>query len=180
MKILKRLGIFIAVIAAIIFIIPLFTKKDFAAERSIGIAGAAHSAFEYVRLLRNHGALGSMKQVDKNVKENFSGTDGNPGFLHSWDSLRTFPGAGELGIRNVVPDERVELTWKFSRPLQVNGDAWIKIEPAGNAEVKVTYGISGRIPYPMNWLLVFFDHDELLGNFLNDRLKKLKNIPESG
>ncbi len=53
------------------------------------------------------------------------------------------------------------------------------MEPITENQTRVQWGFDGRMPYPMNLMLLFVDMEEALGNDLETGLNKLKTILEA-
>ena len=102
MKILKKLGIGILAIVAILLIVAVFIKKEYAVEREVSINKPLADVFAYVRNIKNQNYYSVWNLKDPNSKQDFKGTDGTVGFIASWDSKNDEVGQGEQEIKNIV------------------------------------------------------------------------------
>ena len=86
MKLLKRILLGLLFIIALLLIIALFIPKEILVSRSIKINRAQSEVFDYVKQLKNQPKYGVWWKADPNMKITTSGTDGEVGFVHGWDS----------------------------------------------------------------------------------------------
>lgn len=56
--------------------------------------------------------------------------------------------------------------------------AYITFDSLAIDQTKVTWGFSGKMPYPLNAISLFVDFDEMLGKDFSDGLTNLKAILE--
>ena len=116
--------------------------------------------------------------MDKNMKKEFVGTDGTPGFISSWDSDNKDVGKGEQKIKSIVDGESVDYVIHFIRPFEGLADAYMTTETSGNNQTKVRWGFSSKMKYPMNILLLCMNMEKMIGNDLSIGLGNLKTILE--
>jgi uncharacterized membrane protein len=108
MKILKKLGIGILAIVAILLIVAFFIKKEYAVEQEITINKPLADVFAYVRNIKNQNYYSVWNLKDPNSKMDYKGTDGTVGFIASWDSKNDEVGQGEQEIKSIVEGSRIE------------------------------------------------------------------------
>jgi uncharacterized membrane protein len=179
MKIVKRILIVIAVLIAIPLILALFTKKDYAVERSIVINKPKQEVFNYVKHLRNQDNFSVWTKLDPEMKKEFRGTDGTEGFVYAWDSQKgDGAGAGEQKIVKITEGESVDMNLHFIRPFEGLADARFTTTEVAANQTKVTWGFKSSMKYPMNAMLLFMDMDKILGKDLATGLKDLKAVLE--
>jgi len=168
----------ILVLVALFFIIALFTKKDYAVERSILINRSQQEVFEYIRYLKNQDQYSVWNKIDPGMKKTYTGKDGNPGFMYAWDSNNKKAGKGEQEIVSVQPYEQLMMRIHFIKPFEGLADAYMRSTVAGQAQTKVSWGLASKMKYPMNIMLAFINMDKLLGKDLAESLQQLKTILE--
>jgi len=170
MKILKRLLIIIISLIALLLIIALFVPRDFNSERSITINKPRQEVFDYIRYIRNQDNFGVWQLSDPDLKRTYEGTDGAVGFKYTWDSKKL--GKGSQKIINIVEGERMdtELDFGFGDPAKAS----FITESLNPEQTKVTWGLSGRSPYPFNLMGLFFD----VGDDFKKGLENLKAVLE--
>ena len=178
MKFLKRLGIALGVIVALVLVIPLFTKDEYSVVREITVAREKNDVFAYIVLLKNQDNFSVWANMDKNMRKSYSGTDGTVGFISSWDSKDNQVGAGEQEIKKILPGERVDYELRFLKPMKATNQAYMKVESAGDKQTKVFWGFHAKTPYPFNLMLLFFDAEKMIGKAFDEGLANLKKILE--
>src|SRR5688572_26346634 len=99
MKILKTIGIALAVIIAAFLLVAVFVKKDYAVEREITINKPKQQVFDYIKYLKNQDNYSKWNMMDPGMTKSYRGTDGTVGFVAAWDSQKEDVGAGEQEIK---------------------------------------------------------------------------------
>jgi hypothetical protein len=168
----------IAGIIALLLIIALFTKKEYALHRDIIIKKPQSVVFDYVRHLKNQDYFSKWVMTDPHMKKTFKGTDGTVGFVYAWDSKNKQAGAGEQEIIEIKEGEKINIEVRFLRPL--SGLAYIPFitKSISEQETKLTWGMSSKMKYPMNIMLLVMNIEKVLGNDLQVSLENLKTILE--
>ena len=159
------------ILVAIPFVLALFVSREFQSEREIVIDKPVHEVFDYVKYVKNQDDFGVWQLSDPDMKTNSEGTDGTVDFKYSWDGKKV--GKGSQTITNVVQNEKVEteLDFGFGEPAHSH---FLTEEVAPN-RTKVTWGISGRSPYPWNLMSLFYD----MGKDFESGLANLKVVLET-
>lgn len=179
MKFLKKLGILLITLIALVLIIALFVKKDYHVSRSVEVSVSNADAFDYVRYLRSQDEFAVWQAMDPNVKQTYSGEDGSVGAIYKWDSKVEDVGAGEQEIMKIDDGKRIDFELRFTRPWEMTGDAYMTTEPLGDSKTKVTWAFEGSTPWPWNFFFLFMDMDGELGPDLQKGLDNLKQNLES-
>lgn len=178
MRILKGLLLFVLAIAGILMIAGLFVKKDYAVEKEVVINRPEAEVFQYVRNLKNQDQFSVWNKKDPKAKKEYKGTDGEVGFVASWESENKEVGRGEQEIVNIVQDERVDVKLRFKEPFEAEDDAYFITEAISANQTKVKWGFKGHMNYPWNLMLLTFDMDKELGGALQTGLNDMKKILE--
>ena len=108
MKILKTIGITLAVIIGAFLLVALFVKKDYAVKREITISKPNQQVFEYIKYLKNQDNYSKWNMMDPAMTKTYSGTDGTVGFVAAWDSQNENVGKGEQEIKGITEGERMD------------------------------------------------------------------------
>ena len=177
MKIFKKILIVIAVIIAIPLIIALFIKGDYAVERQIIINKPKQQVFDYIKFIKNQDNYSVWARKDLNMKKEYAGTDGTVGFISAWDGNKDV-GKGEQEITNIVDGQRIDVKLRFKVPMEATDDAYMTTVASGENQTIVKWGFTGKIPYPMNIMILFFDMDKEVGKDLQGGLDQLKVVLE--
>ena len=178
MKILKIILIVVAVLIAIPLVVALFVKKTYSVERQITIERPKQEVFDYVRLLRNQNNFSKWATMDPAMKQDYKGTDGEAGFVSSWESDKKDVGKGEQTIAGVTEGERIDYDLHFIEPFESRSKAYLITEPVSDSQTKVTWGFTGKMNYPMNLMQLFMNMEDMIGDDLNTGLTNLKHILE--
>ena len=179
---MKIFLIILAVLVSIIVILliaALFIKKDYALEKEITINKPKQAIFDYVVLMKNHKNFNKWMMVDPNMKVDYTGTDGTPGFKLSWDSENKQAGKGVQEIVSVNAGDRINYKITFIKPFDGKADAYISTTENGDDQTKVKWGFSSAMKYPMNAMMLFVDIPKMLGKDLDTSLVNLKKIMEA-
>ncbi len=178
MKILKKIGLALLGIIVIMLVIAVFVKKDYAVERAITINKPLPDVFNYVKYIKNQNNFSVWNMKDPNSKKDYKGTDGSVGFVSYWDSEMEDVGKGEQEIIKIAEGARIDMELRFKKPFEATDYAYMTTEVAGEGQTTVKWGFTGKMPYPMNLMLLFMDMESMLGNDLAAGLGNLKTILE--
>jgi uncharacterized protein YndB with AHSA1/START domain len=178
MKILFIILIALVSLVALLLIVGLFMKKEYHVEREVVINKPKQSVFEYIKLLKNQNKYSVWATMDANMKTEFTGTDGTPGFVSAWDSQEKNVGKGEQEILKVVDGERVDYEIRFIKPFESTSDASMTTVSVNENQTKVTWAFTGKMKYPMNLMLLFMNMEKMIGNDLQKGLENLKGLLE--
>ena len=107
-----------------------------------------------------------------------SGTDGQPGFTTTWKSQKDDVGSGLQKIMAIQQGQRIDLELKFIEPFESTNKSFMSTQKIDTNTTRVSWGISGEMPYPGNLMTLFIDMEKQLGTDLEKGLKNLKRILE--
>jgi hypothetical protein len=178
MKILKIVLFVILGFVALVLITAGLVKKEYAVEREVVINKPKAVVFEYIKALKNQDNFSVWAQRDPHMKKEFRGTDGTVGFVSAWDSENEHVGKGEQEIKKITEGERIDFELRFIKPFEATDYAYMTTEAVADSSTKVKWGFNGKMPYPMNLMLLFMDMDKMLGKDLEQGLTNLKAILE--
>lgn len=174
MKVLKKIILALIAIVAILLIVAVFVKKDYAVQREITINKPKQEVFDYIKYLRNQNNYSKWAMMDPNMQKTYTGTDGTVGFVSAWDSKADSVGKGEQEIKKIDEGNRVDFEIRFIKPFESKDRAYMTTEAINPMSTKVVWGFDGHIEYPKNLMLLFMDFDKLLGGDLEIGLSRLK------
>lgn len=178
MKIIKTILYIVIGIIALLLIIGLFVKKDYAVVRQVEINKPITEVFDFVKYLKNQDQFSVWASADPNMMKEFRGTDGEVGFVSAWDSQIKNVGKGEQEITKIVPDERIDYELRFIKPFEAKDLAYMDFKSTGESTTLVKWGFTGHMAYPTNMMLLFMDFDAMLGKDLQKGLDNLKVVLE--
>ncbi|MBL7890681.1 MAG: SRPBCC family protein [Bacteroidia bacterium] len=177
MKILLIIILVVVSIVALLLLLALFVKKDYFVQREILVNTSIDDVFEYLRFLRKQEKFSKWVMADPDMKKEFKGTDGEPGFVYVWDSKKR-AGAGEQILVSLERPTRLNMEVHFIRPFKAIAKTPFILEDKGNGQTLIKWEMHSAVNYPMNAMLLFFTADKMLGPDMEESLNNLKRILE--
>ncbi len=178
MKILKKVGIVLFALIAIMLIAAIFVSKEIIYEKSISINAPVEVVWEHVNSLDDLDKWNPWNDHDPNMKKEFAGTDGTIGAKTSWDSDVKEVGKGSQTIAKIEAPNLFETDLKFYDPYESEAKGYIKLAKENNGTY-VTWGFQSEMPYPFNLMNLFTNMEEMMGEDWNNGLSKLKTLCEN-
>ena len=178
MNIILTILLVIIGFVALLLIIALFTKKDYLIEREVTVNKPKNDVFRYVRFIKNQDFYSKWVMSDPNMRKNYSGTDGTPGFIYAWDSDQKETGKGEQEIKRIIDNELIATEIRFEKPFKNISQALMGVNEMGGNQTSVKWSFASSMKYPMNLMLLFIDFEKLLGKDMEASLVRLKGILE--
>lgn len=178
MKLLKRLFFWLVFLVLLALFVALFLPSNFQVERSAMINQPCDTVFNYVKYLKNQEIYSVWWKADPQMKTEYTGTDGQPGFISAWNSNNKDVGAGQQKIMAIQEGKRIDLELQFFEPFVSTNKSYISTQHIEDNTTRVSWGISGQMPYPTNLMGLFIDMEAQLGSDLEKGLKNLKRILE--
>lgn len=176
---LKKLLIFILLLIAAPFIAALFIKTDYEVSVSRTIDKPSNEVFDYIKYLKNQDEFSVWAKMDPNMRQSFSGTDGEVGFISAWESDNPDVGKGEQEIIALVPEARIDYALRFIEPFASNDQAYMTTDAIEDGSTLVTWGFVGHMDYPMNILIPLMNIESMILKDLDTGLANLKHRLES-
>jgi hypothetical protein len=177
MNILLSILLVIVGIIALLLIIALFSKKDYAIEREAIINKSVHEVFNYIRFLKNQDHFSIWAMMDPEMKKSYVNTDGIVGFVYAWDGNKK-AGKGEQEIKNIIEDRSMDTELRFIKPFEGIAQTYFITEPISPNQTHIKWGMKSKMKYPMNAFLLFQNMDKLMGEGMQTGLTTLKGILE--
>ncbi|MFC2104949.1 GyrI-like domain-containing protein [Bacteroidota bacterium] len=155
MKFLKWLGIIIALIVALFFIIPLFLPADFHVERSIIIERPIDMVYETAVDMNKRAKWDPWIEMEPDAEINVEMTPEVIGSGYSWKG--EFIGEGKITIKEYIPNELIKSDIEFISPQSMKSEViWNFEELDGNT--KIIWAFEGTLNYPFEkWFGLFMD-----------------------
>lgn len=178
MQTLKRIFFALLSILIIILLLALFVKKEYDVERSITINKSKSEVFQYIKYIKNQDNYSKWANMDPDMEKYYKGVDGNIGFVSGWKSDNENVGSGEQEITNIVEGDKIEVELRFMEPFESTQKAYMATEAFRDSLTIVEWGFNGKMNYPSNLMLLFWDMEEMVGNDLQEGLNNLKALLE--
>jgi len=164
----------IGCVVALVALAPLFVKNEYVIRRDIVINEPVEKMFAYLRQLKNQTLYNKWVMQDPDLKQEYRGTDGTPGFVVAWEGNKQ-AGKGEQEIVKIVENRRIDMELRFEKPFKNTARAAIITSPEGPA-TRVEWLLEGRNKYPMNLMNAFIS--KMLRADLDESLQHLKTLKE--
>jgi len=175
---MKKVLLILLIILGIVLIVPAFLPKDFALERQVVINKPVSEVYAYVSSLEKQNDWSVWGKLDPNMKKEFRGVDRTVGSVSAWDGNDDV-GKGEQEIVNMTLNERIDFELRFMKPFKAVNKAYIITKADNDSVTTVVWGFSGRMPYPMNAMMLFYSMEKGVGVDYEKGLANLKELLES-
>lgn len=161
----------------LLLLLGLIISKDLKATREIIINKPVGEVFNYIKYLENQQNFSKWATLDPNMKNEYRGTDGAPGFVNAWEGNKKV-GAGEQEIMGIEEGKALYTELRFIKPFKSIAQATMTTEAAGTGSTKVTWGFESKMNYPSNILKLFMNMEKAVGNDFAIGLSNLKKLME--
>ena len=172
---------FLYVVLAIILLILILTimaPKTYNVSRSITINKPISEVFDYLKYIKNQDHWSPWKKKDPHMKQEFTGTDGEIGFVSKWEGNKEV-GTGEQEIISITENKSINSQLRFFKPWKSQSDAYLSVTEVDANSTTVVWGFSGVNKPPSNIFFLFFNMDKTVGKDFEEGLDDLKRILES-
>ncbi len=178
MRILKIILFSILGIIILLLLVGLFVKKEYVVTRHVTIEKPKSLVYNYVKYLKNQDNFSKWAALDPNMKKTYRGTDATVGFVSAWEGNKQV-GKGEQEILSLKENERIDYGLRFQEPFEDKAHSYISFVQAPHDATNVVWSINGKMPYPMNLMLLFMSMDKQIGGDLETGLSNLKRLLEN-
>jgi len=172
--------IFLYVLAAIVLLIVvlgLIAPNNYQVKRSIIINHTLPETFTYLKSIKNQDNWSPWKRKDPNMTQTFEGNDGEIGFVSKWKGNKEV-GEGEQELVSIVENESIDTELRFFKPWKSQSIGHLLVDEVDMEHTLVTWGFSGRNPFPFNIFMLFFNFEKAVGKDFEEGLESLKEILE--
>ncbi|MBI1307016.1 MAG: polyketide cyclase [Bacteroidetes bacterium] len=145
-------------------------------EQNVIIHKPRKEVYGYLKFCRNQDQFSVWNMADPNRDITHSGTDGEEGFVYSWDSKNKNVGAGSQEIKKMIEDSRIEYELRFERPMKNVSVSRFILDDAGDGKTMVTWDFRGPTKFPMSLLKGVFQR--MLTKDIRASLDNLKSVVE--
>lgn len=168
----------ILILVALVMVVALFAKKEFTVQRTITINKPMKDVFEYIRFLENHKTFSKWTTQEPSKSKPGTGTDGQEGYILSWNNYKEKAGVGELEIKKIINGSRIDLEHHYIKPLKGLANAYMAVNNSSGDSTELKWVYSGISNYPINLLTSIMNMDKIVGRDLENGLSKLKYVLE--
>ncbi len=154
------------------------TKPDtFRVARSASIKAPPDKIFPLIDDFRAWTKWSPYENKDPQMKRTFGATSAGKGAVYEWDGNGQV-GSGRITITDTAPPSKVLIDLDMARPFAAHNNVVFTLEPQGDA-TKVTWAMSGGVPYLAKIMHMFFNMDKMVGGDFELGLANLKAVAES-
>ena len=111
------------------------------------------------------------------MRQTFEGTDGEIGFVSKWKGNKDV-GEGEQEIIAIVENESIDTELRFFKPWKSQSIGHLLVDKVDENQTMVTWGFSGRNPFPLNIMILFVNFEKGVGKDFEEGLESLKELLE--
>lgn len=178
MKIIKRILFAVVVLIVGLLIAGLFVSKELNYEKTISINAPMEKVWDNVKSLEKMHHWTPWREKDPNMKQTFTGNEGEIGSEYCWDSENEEVGKGCQKITKIdAVQHRLETELNFIKPFENQSDAYIQLTSKGNT-TDVAWGFKSEMPYPFNLMMLFMDMEKGMDADFGAGLSNLKILCE--
>lgn len=178
MNLLKKISIGLFGFIAILLLVAAFLPKSYTIEREVIINKPKQTCFDYVKVLRNQKNFSTWESMDPNMKQSYSGNDGEVGSSYAWDGNPENVGKGKETIKSIKDGERIDVELAFEVPYPSISDTYFTLKAIDSTQTKVLWGMKGDMPYPTNLMQLLMNMEQMIGDEYAKSLTNLKNVLE--
>lgn len=165
-------------IVILVLVLTLIAPKQYEVNRSIIINKSVSEVFNYLKYIKNQDDWSPWKKKDPNMKQTFSGIDGEVGFVSKWEGDKAV-GTGEQEIKRIVENESIETELRFIKPWKSQSDAYLRVVGLESHQTNVTWGFKGKNVFPFSIFMLFMNMDKAVGKDFEEGLSNLKEQLEN-
>jgi len=163
-------------ILALVLILALFMKKDYAIKSEIVIHAPRQKIFDFLKHLKNQDKFNKWAKADPNRQWEYRGTDGTEGFVIAWKGNKD-AGEGEKEILSLIDGERIETEIRFVKPMRITSRINLETTSISDNQTKVAMINEGHMNWPMNLFIPM--GEKRFPKDMESSLITLKNIMEN-
>lgn len=155
----------------------LFISKDLQANKEIVINKPVDEVFGFIKYLKNQQLYSKWAALDADMKNEYNGIDGQPGFVNHWVGNKKV-GEGEQEITAIEEGKAIYTDLRFIKPFKSFAKVKMTAEAIDANSTKVSWGFQSKMNYPMNIMKLFMNMNEMIGKDFSTGLTNLKNLLE--
>jgi len=176
MRILKIVGLVVAVLLAAVAVLASFQPDTLRVQRSVTIAASADKVFPFVDDFKRWTAWSPFEHLDPTMRRTYGTPAAGKGATYAWDSDGK-AGAGRMTMVEATAPSKVAIALDFERPLKNHADVAFTFVPQGDRTV-ATWSMESRNDAVGKVMHVFFDAEKLVGDDFARGLAALKAAAE--
>jgi effector-binding domain-containing protein len=178
MKILKIIGVILALLVIALVIVGLVSPKSYEVKRAIVINASADGIFKNISHYSEFPKWSPWQDLDSAMTTAIEGTDGTVGAKYSWKGNDDV-GEGSMTITKLDEGKSIEQALEFIKPFKSSSTIYMILEPSEGG-TKVTWGMKGESGFVSRiFLTLMGGMDAAIGKDYEKGLAKLKTLCEA-
>ena len=173
-KLLKFLGVFLALLVVYAIFAMIFFDSHYHGENSITVNAPKEKVWTHVNSMKAFNTWNPWMKFDPNLKVTYSGISGNVGDKYHWIGNDDV-GEGEQEITAIVPGEKVSTKMHFIKPMEDEATSDLMLASEGNA-TKVTWTIDFEMETYFKPMKPYMKYE--MEKSYNEGLANLKKLVE--
>ena len=172
-----KIALFILGAAVVVFLLYATTRPDtFSVERSTRIKASPERVFALINDLHSFHNWNPYAKKDPAMKISYSGPATGKGSSYAWESKEV--GVGSMEITDAMPPSTVAINLDFVKPFEAHNQVSFTLA-ADAGETRVTWTMSGPVPYVSKVMHLLFNIDKMIGDDFEIGLRDLKAQAEA-
>jgi uncharacterized protein YndB with AHSA1/START domain len=173
----KTIGLIVALAAGGVLTYAATKPDSFRVQRSATIAAAPDKLFPLINDPKAFNSWNPYARKDPMMKLRYEGADSGPGAAYAWESETA--GVGRMEVIESSAPGKVAMQLAFEKPMKATNRVDFTLEPLASG-TKVTWAMTGSMPYLHKVMTIFFDMDKMVGGDFEAGLANLKVAAEHG
>src|SRR5687768_923374 len=140
---LKKIGVALVVVIAVLLVVPAFLPSKVHIERTAEYNAPASKVFGVLSDMNQFAEWNPWKEMEPSAKIEVAGQ--GLGSTYAWEGEKT--GSGKMTVSSLTPDQNVQVKMDFYEPMSGNADVQWKIIPNSDQSSKVVWEMDQELPY---------------------------------
>jgi len=177
-KIIVRVAAVVALVVIGILVFATTQPDTFRVERAASIKAPPEKIYAVLTDFHQSTAWSPYEKLDPAMRRTFSGAPSGKGAVYEWDGNKDV-GAGRMEITEATAPSGIVMSLRFLRPFEANNTAEFTLQPQpAPGETRVTWSMSGPMPFVSKVTCLFFNMDTMIGRDFEKGLANLKALAE--
>jgi len=179
-KMLKKLGIVLALLAGLLAVLALIIAArpaEFSLQRSITMDAPPEAPFKLVNNFRHWEQWSPWAKLDPEISVTFEGPEEGAGAVYTWSGNNDV-GEGKMTIVESRSPEQVGIQLEFIKPMKATNTTEFSFTPEGDQTV-VTWTMAGQNNFMGKAFGLFMDIESIVGAQFEQGLADMKAAAEA-
>jgi hypothetical protein len=173
---IKKIGLIVVSVIAIILVLALFQPDSFRVTRSIAIKAAPEKIYPLITDFHGWTSWSPWEHLDPTMKRTFSGAVEGKGAIYEWNGNDKV-GAGRMELTDLAAPSKAVIKLDFLRPMEGHNMVEFELVPNGGMTT-VNWHMYGPATYMTKVMSIFVSMDKMVGPDFEKGLATLKQVSE--